>query len=130
VADLIELEARISALEMILTTQLLQSGVSTPGFDPTAFAMSRRDAWLEVGEAVCANCETEPDEQKFAEAYAAALGRMGHLLVALAEPVQEAVNEMADGGGNSLEDASREAVQDMEQRSSAGAPHAGAGDIG
>jgi len=93
-ADLIDLEARISALEMIVVTHILQSGVGLAGFDPTAFATSRRDAWAAVGKAVCAGCSTEADETQFAQAYARALERIGQLLVVLAEPVQEAVDEV------------------------------------
>jgi hypothetical protein len=96
-ADLIDLEARLSALEMILTTHVLQSGVSTPGFDAASFAASRRDAWIEVGKAVCDACTTQDDEARFVRAYSAALERMGHLLVTLAEPVQEALDEVNAG---------------------------------
>lgn len=136
-ADLIDLEARISALEMIVTSHLLQSGVSSIGFDPTAFAASRRDAWIAVGQAVCESCGSDAEETRFATAYSDALERLGHLLVVLAEPVQEAVDETwkqasgsADGSGSSIEDASREAVMELERRQAAGIPTAGAGDIG
>ncbi len=133
-ADLIELEARISAMEMIVATHLFQSGLATDGFDPTAFAMSRRDAWTAVGRAVCDACASEVEEQKFAQAYARALERMGHLLVAVAQPVQEAVDEVnassaAEQGGDTLDDASREAVADLERRGASGAPTSGAGDV-
>lgn len=93
-AELIDLEARISALEMIVVTHILQSGVGTIGFDPTSFAASRRDAWAAVAKAVCEGCSSEVEEKRFAEAYARALERIGHLLVVLAEPVQEAVDEV------------------------------------
>ncbi|HEX8402914.1 MAG TPA: hypothetical protein VF628_14590 [Allosphingosinicella sp.] len=93
-ADLVELEARLAAMEMILVTQLLQSGVATPGFDPHAFARGRRDAWAAIGNAICTECTSDADEHRFTLAYAAALERMGHLLVALAAPVQEAIDEV------------------------------------
>ena len=93
-ADLIDLKARLSALELILVTHILQSGVSTPGFDPRSFAQSRRDAWTAIGEATCEGCESESEEMKFTTAYASAMERLGHLLVALAEPVQEAMDEV------------------------------------
>lgn len=93
-ADLIELEGRISAMELVIVTHILQSGIGTPGFDPRAFAASRRAAWSAIGEATCKGCASEVEEQRFAEAYAAALERLGHLLVALAEPVQEAIDEV------------------------------------
>lgn len=131
-AELIDLEARISALEMIVVTHILQSGVGTIGFDPTSFATSRRDAWAAVGKAVCDGCSSEVEEKSFAEAYARALERIGHLLVVLAEPVQEAVDELLNAPAASaatLQDASREAVADLE-RKAASAPTAGAGDIG
>lgn len=93
-ADHIELEARIAAMELVLVTHLLQSGVATPGFDPRAFATSRRDAWHAIGQAMCVGCATEDEEQQFTRAYAEALERLGHMLVALAEPVQEAIDEI------------------------------------
>ncbi len=92
-ADLIELEARISAMELVLVTHLLQSGIASPSFDPRSFASSRRDAWTAIGNATCSSCASDDEERAFAEAYAAALERLGHLLVALAEPVQEAIDE-------------------------------------
>ena len=92
-ADLIDFEARISALEMILVAHMLQSGVGVAGFDPTSFAVSRRDAWAAVGKAVCEGCASQDEEKRFAEAYARALERIGQLMVVLAEPVQEAVDE-------------------------------------
>ena len=92
-ADLIDLEARISALEMIVVSHMLQSGVGVAGYDPTSFAVSRRDAWAAVGKAVCDGCTSQDEEKKFAEAYARALERIGQLMVVLAEPVQEAVDE-------------------------------------
>ena len=121
---------------MIVVTHILQSGLSTDGFDPTAFATSRRDAWAAVGKAVCDGCSSEVEEQRFAHAYARALERIGHLLVALADPVQEAVDEVLNdpslqqGSGNTLEDASREAVADLEKKKASGAPTASAGDLG
>jgi hypothetical protein len=93
-ADLVDLEARLAAMEMILVTQLLQSGVATPGFDPHAFAGGRRDAWAAIGAAICEECTSDADERRFTQAYAAALERIGHLLVALAAPVQEAIDEV------------------------------------
>jgi hypothetical protein len=101
VADSIELEARLSALELVVVTHILQTGVSTPEFDPRAFALSRRDAWAAIGEATCQHCETESEEMKFARAYASAMERLGHLLVALAEPVQEAMDEVNQAFGAS-----------------------------
>lgn len=136
-ADTIDLEARLSALEMIVVTHILQSGIGLSGFDPRSFAASRRDAWSAVGKAVCDGCSTEDEEKRFARAYANALERIGHMLVALAEPVQEAVDEvfhMPDASqkerGNSLQDASAEAVEALEERERSGASTAGAGDIG
>lgn len=95
-ADHVELEARISAMELVLVTHLLQSGISSPGFDPRAFATSRRDAWAAIGQATCAGCVSDDEEKRFAEGYAAALERLGHMLVALAEPVQEAIDEVRE----------------------------------
>ena len=92
-ADLIDLEARISALEMIVVSHMLQSGVGVAGYDPTSFATARRDAWAAVGKAVCEGCASQDEEKRFAEAYARALERIGQLMVVLAEPVQEAVDE-------------------------------------
>lgn len=93
-SDIVELEARISAIEMLVVTQLLQTGVSYPGFDPRAFAASRRDAWVAIGQAACRSCTSEVEEKKFTEAYAVALERLGNLLVELAQPVQEAIEEV------------------------------------
>lgn len=93
-SDIVELEARLSAVEMLVVTQLLQQGVSYPGFDPRAFAASRRDAWSAIGQAACASCTSEVQEKKFTEAYAGALERLGNLLVELAQPVQEAIDEV------------------------------------
>ena len=93
-ADLVEVEARISALELVLVTQILQSGVSTPEFDPRAFAAGRREAWTAIGKATCESCSSESEERHFTQAYSAALERLGHLLVTLAEPVQEAIDEV------------------------------------
>jgi hypothetical protein len=95
-ADHVELEARISAMELVLATHLLQSGLSSPEFDPRAFAISRRDAWIAVGNAACQSCTSDEDEKRFVESYAASLERLGHLLVALAEPVQEAIDEVLE----------------------------------
>jgi hypothetical protein len=94
VADPVELEARISAMELVLVTQILQSGISTPGFDPRAFAAGRREAWTAIGKATCESCTSDVEEKQFAGAYASALERLGHLLVTLAEPVQEAIDEV------------------------------------
>ncbi len=93
-ADNIELEARIAALELVLVTHMLQSGVATPGFDARAFATGRRDAWHAIGHAMCVGCASEGEEQQFTRAYADALERLGHMLVALADPVQEAIDEI------------------------------------
>ena len=94
--DIVDLEARISALELVVITHLLQSGVAIPGFDPRAFAQSRRNAWTAIGEATCEGCASDSEEMKFTKAYAAAMERLGDLLVALAEPVQEAIDEVQD----------------------------------
>jgi hypothetical protein len=94
VADHVELEARISALEMVVATHILQSGIATPGFDPTAFANGRRDAWSAIGNAMCEACSSEAEEKRFTRAYADALERLGNMLVVLAEPVQEAIDEV------------------------------------
>jgi hypothetical protein len=51
--SLIELEARISALEVVLVSHILQSNVADPDFDPRAFAAGRRDAWAAIGAATC-----------------------------------------------------------------------------
>jgi glycine/D-amino acid oxidase-like deaminating enzyme len=83
---------------MVLATQMLQSGIATPGFDPTAFATGRRDAWSAIGNAMCEACNSEAEEQRFTRAYAEALERLGHLLVVLAEPVQEAIDEVQQAG--------------------------------
>lgn len=99
-ADHVELEARIAALEMVLATHMLQSGVSTPGFDPTAFATGRRDAWAAIGHAMCEACASEDEEKRFTRAYADALERLGHLLVTLAAPVQEAIDEVGAAGAD------------------------------
>ena len=92
--DLVDLEARISAMELVLVTHILQAGIPSPEFDPVAFAKSRRDAWIAIGNATCAACTSESEERRFTHAYATALERMGHLLVMLAEPVQEAIDEV------------------------------------
>jgi glycine/D-amino acid oxidase-like deaminating enzyme len=94
VPDAIDLEARISALELAVMTHILQSGLASPLYDPRAFAAARRDAWMGVGAAMCQDCSSDGDERRFTEAYAGALERLGHLLVSLAEPVQEAIDEV------------------------------------
>ena len=93
-ADYVELEARLAALELVVVTHLLQSGVATPGFDPHAFASGRRDAWAAIGSAMCQACSSEVEDQRFTRAYAAALERLGQMLVTLADPVQEAIDEV------------------------------------
>ena len=93
-ADNVELEARISAMELVVLTHILQSGVESAAFDPRAFAAARRDAWAAIGKSICEGCSSGAEEEKFARAYAAALERMGHLLVELAQPVQEAIDEV------------------------------------
>ena len=98
-ADLVDLEARIAAMEMVLATQMLQAGVATPGFDPVSFAVGRRDAWSAIGNAICEACTSEVEEQKFTRAYADALERLGTLLVTLAAPVQEAIDEVQQASG-------------------------------
>ena len=93
-ADAIELEARLSALELVVLTHVLQSGLTSSLYDPRAFARARREAWAGVATAMCEGCSTEDEESRFTHAYAAALERLGHLLVSLAEPVQEAIEEV------------------------------------
>ena len=92
--DLLEIEARISALELVLVTQILHTGVGTVGFDPKAFAASRRDAWASIGRAMCRYCTSDTDEDRYTRAYAAALERIGHLMVTVSEPIQEAIDEV------------------------------------
>jgi hypothetical protein len=92
--DLVDLDARISALELVVATHVLQSGIGIPGFNPKAFAESRRDAWAIIGESMCAGCSTEAEEERFTRAYANALERLGNLMVSLAEPIQEAIDEV------------------------------------
>lgn len=96
-ADSIELEARISALELVVLTHVLQSGLPDAAFDPKAFAVSRRDSWAAIGTAMCQECTDE--DQAFTRAYSAALERLGHLLVALSEPVQDAISEVSGRPG-------------------------------
>jgi hypothetical protein len=96
-ADAIELEARIAAMELVVLTHILQSGLDSATFDPLAFASSRRDAWATIGQAMCENCASETEEDRFTRLYAASLERLGHLLVQLAGPVQEAVEEVIEG---------------------------------
>ena len=93
-SDQIEFEARLAALELVLATHILQSGVTTPGFDPQEFALGRRDAWTAIGSAMCQACTSDSEDQRFTQAYSEALQRMGHLLVMLAAPVQEAIDEV------------------------------------
>jgi hypothetical protein len=93
-ADAIELEARLSALELVVLTHVLQSGLTSSLYDPRAFALARREAWAGVASAMCEGCVSEDEESRFTHAYAAALERLGHLLVSLAEPVQEAIDEV------------------------------------
>ncbi len=91
--SLIDLEGRISALEVVLVSHILQSNVADPDFDPRAFAAGRRDAWAAIGAATCQGA-SDGEEKDFADAYAAAMERLGHLLVTLAEPVQEPIDEI------------------------------------
>jgi glycine/D-amino acid oxidase-like deaminating enzyme len=93
-ADAIELEARLSALELVVLTHVLQSGLTSPLYDPRAFAAARRGAWAGVAAAMCEGCTSQDEESRFTRAYAAALERLGHLLVSLADPVQEAIDEV------------------------------------
>ncbi len=93
--DVIELEARISALELAVLTHILQSGLQDAQYDARVFAVGRRDAWASVAKALCQTCSSEDEERKFTEAYAGSLERLGHLLVSLAEPVQEAIEEIS-----------------------------------
>lgn len=90
----VELEARISALELVVLTHILQSGIPDAAFDPKAFAASRRDAWTAIGTAMCQGCSSESEDDAFMRAYGVALERLGHLLVTLADPVQEAIDEV------------------------------------
>lgn len=91
----VELEARIAALELVVLTHVLQSGIPDAAFDPKAFAVSRRDAWAAIGGAMCEGCRSDSEDDAFTRAYAASLERLGHLLVALADPVQEAMGEVS-----------------------------------
>jgi glycine/D-amino acid oxidase-like deaminating enzyme len=75
-------------------THILQSGLDSSAYDPRAFAAGRRDAWVTIGTAMCQDCSSQAEERRFTEAYAAALERLGHLLVSLAEPVREAMDEV------------------------------------
>lgn len=93
-ADAIELEARLSALELVVLTHVLQSGLPSPLYDPRAFAAARRDAWAGVAAAMCEDCTSQDEERRFTHAYAASLERLGHLLVSLAEPVRDAIDEV------------------------------------
>jgi uncharacterized protein (DUF2342 family) len=81
-------------LELAVMTHILQSGLDSSAYDPQAFAVARRDAWTSIGTAMCQDCSDEAEERRFTEAYAAALERLGHLLVSLAGPVQEAMDEV------------------------------------
>lgn len=109
-ADLLEIEARISALELVLVTQILHAGIGTVGFDPKAFAASRRDAWASIGQAMCSDCASDADEDRFTRAYAASLERIGHLMVTISEPIQEAIDEV-DAAVASLSRRGDETVQ-------------------
>jgi hypothetical protein len=80
-----------------VVTHILQSGIADAAFDPKAFATSRRDAWAAIGSAMCQSCSSQSQEDRFTRAYAAALERLGHLLVTLADPIQEAIDEVAGG---------------------------------
>ena len=92
--DTIDLEARIAALELAVMTHILQSGLDSSAYDPRAFATARRDAWVSIGTAMCQDCSNEAEERRFTQSYAAALERLGHLLVSLSVPVQEAMDEV------------------------------------
>lgn len=94
--DMVELEARTAALELVVATHILQSGIVDAAFDPKAFASSRRDAWAAIGNAMCQSCGSQSQEDRFTRAYAAALERFGHLLVTLADPIQEAIDEVGN----------------------------------
>lgn len=96
-SNAIELEARISALELVVLTHVLQSGIPDATFDPKAFAAARRDAWATIGGAMCEGCGSSSEEDAFTRAYAVSLERLGHLLVALADPVEEAISEVSSG---------------------------------
>jgi hypothetical protein len=93
--DIVELEARMAALELVVTTHILQSGLTDAAFDPRAFAAARRDAWAAVGGSMCESCSSDAQDEQFTRAYAAALERLGHLLVTVAEPIQEAIDEVS-----------------------------------
>ena len=103
--DAVDLEARISALELVVLTHILQSGLDSAAYDPKAFAMTRRDAWSGVATALCEGCTTQDEEERFTRAYAAALERLGHLLVSLADPVQEALDEVSAAGAGAPDQA-------------------------
>ena len=94
-AFLTRLDARLSALELLVITHILQAGAADPMFDPRGFATSRRDAWRQIAKAMVDGCGD--DDREFTEAYGAAMDRLGELLVTLAEPVQEAVDEVRQG---------------------------------
>jgi glycine/D-amino acid oxidase-like deaminating enzyme len=99
--DAVELEARLSALELVVLTHVLQSGLPSPLYDPRAFAAARRDAWAGVATAMCEGCTSQDEDRRFTHAYAASLERLGHLLVSLADPVQEAMDEVNAAGADS-----------------------------
>jgi hypothetical protein len=90
----VELEARISALELVVLTHILQSGIADAAFDPMTFATSRRDAWSSISRAMCEGCTSEAEDREFTSAYGVALERLGHLLVTLAEPFEQAIDEI------------------------------------
>ena len=92
--DAVELEARISALELVVLTHVLQAGLPDAAFDPRAFATSRRDAWAAIARSMCEGCGTASESDAFTRAYSASLERLGHLLVSLADPIQDAIDEI------------------------------------
>ena len=51
--------------------------------------------WATIGQAMCEGCTSETEEDRFTRLYASSLERLGHLLVQLAEPVHEAIDEIA-----------------------------------
>lgn len=93
----VELEARISALELVVLTHVLQAGLPDAAFDPAAFAASRRDAWTAIARSMCEGCDTASESDAFTRAYSASLERLGYLLVTLAEPIQDAIAEIEAG---------------------------------
>ncbi|MCW1430204.1 hypothetical protein [Novosphingobium sp. JCM 18896] len=106
--QVLDIEARISALELVVLTHILQSGLPDAAYDPKAFAAARREAWASIGTAMCDGCTSDSDDHRYTRAYGTALGRLGDLLQTLAEPVQEAMSEIAAENGETAQDLERE----------------------